>query len=356
MILALTWERLYPMRFRLYLILLMTFISFTISAHHVVEQDGYYEVEHSWEYNGKKCSIELNINTELYNYYQIEREHLAYRYQFNGGEIPPNYYSFMLSEHDRPVIRALANEFSNHVATEKGQIQLALTFVQSLPYAYDSATKATDEYLRYPIETLVDGCGDCEDKVALLAALLYEMDVDFILLVLPEHMAVGVHCDGVEADRYLLFHDKQYYYLETTMEGWQMGQIPENYYDAEMEAVPVDAAPCLLFKGVQFESQPTFVFQKATCNLELDLHNLGPGRVTDIKVHVQVIEKGRRSRLLAEEVFSLNDMREGERRTESLWFKSLIKENCILKVEVTGAEVAPLPYQVGLNYSRTSVN
>lgn len=353
MILALTWERLYPMRFRLYLILLMTFVSFTISAHHVVEQDGYYEVEHSWEYNGKKCSIELNISTELYNYYQIEREHLAYRYQFNGGEIPPNYYSFMLSEHDRPVIRALANEFSNYVATEKGQIQLALTFVQSLPYAYDSATKATDEYLRYPIETLVDGCGDCEDKVALLAALLYEMDVDFILLVLPEHMAVGVHCDGVEADRYLLFHDKQYYYLETTMEGWQMGQIPENYYDAEMEAVPVDAAPCLLFKGVQFESQPTFVFQKATCNLKLDLNNLGPGKVTELWAHVMVVEKRRRNHLLAEEFYSLNDMQEGEERIQTFSFKSLIKENCVLRVELTGAEVTPQSYEVELNYNRT---
>ena len=341
------------MRFRLHFIVLLAFFSFPAMAQSVTMEDGFYKVEHSWRCNGKECSIVLNINTELYDYYQVEREHLAYRYQFNGGEIPPNYYSFMLSEHDRPVMRALANEFSSHVATEKEQIQLALTFVQSLPYAYDSATKSTDEYLRYPIETLVDGCGDCEDKVALLAALLYEMDVDFILLILPEHMAVGVHCDGVEANWYLLFHDKQYYYLETTMEGWQMGQIPEDYYDAEMEAVPVDDRPSLLFKGVQFESQPTLVFQKATCNLELELNNLGPGKVTDLRAHVLIIEKGKKNRLLAEEFFPLNDMREGEERTETLSFKSLIKENCVLHVELTGAEVAPLSYEVRLNYSRT---
>lgn len=298
------------MRIRLCFIVILAFISLSASSHHVVEQDGYYEVEHTWVYQGKACSVTLNISSGLYNYYQNEREHLAYRYQFNGSEMPPNYFGFMLSKHDRSVLGALADEFSSHSMTEKEEVELALTFVQSLPYAYDSITKGTDEYLRYPIETLVDGCGDCEDKVALLAALLYEMDVDFVLLILPEHMAIGVHCDGVETERYLLFRDKPYYYMETTMEGWQMGQIPEDYYDAEMEAVPVDDNPSLLIKGVRFESQPTLVFHKAVCDLELDLHNLGPGKVTELQVHVLVIEKGRKARLLAEEFFSLDDMQE----------------------------------------------
>ena len=325
----------------------------TASAHSVVEQDGYYEIEHTWKYGDKECSITLNISTNLYDYYQNEREHLAYRYQFNGGEIPPNYYSFMLSEHDRPVMRALANEFSNHGTTEKEQIQLALTFVQSLPYAYDSTTKGTDEYLRYPIETLVDGLGDCEDKVALLSALLYEMDLDFILLILPEHMAVGAHCDEVDAERYLLFREKKYYYLETTMEGWQIGQIPKDYQDATMEAVPVDTTPCLLIEGVRFESQPTLVFQKAECTIELDMHNLGPGQVTGLGAKVLIIEKRDRNRLLAEKFFLLNDMQEGERRSETLSFKSLIKDNCVLQVELTSEEVAPLSYQLRLHYSKT---
>ena len=131
-----------------------------------------------------------------------------------------------------------------------------------------------------------------------------------------------------------------------------MGQIPEDYYDAEMEAVPVDDNPSLLIKGVRFESQPAPVFHKAVCDLELDLHNLGPGKVTELQAHVLVIEKGRKARLLAEEFFSLNDMQEGEQRTETLSFKSLIKENCILKVELISEEVSPLSYQVGLNYSR----
>ena len=70
------------MQSRLQLILLLAFVSLGASGHSVVVHDGYYEVEHTWKCNGKECSIMLNISTELYNYYQIEREHLAYRYQF----------------------------------------------------------------------------------------------------------------------------------------------------------------------------------------------------------------------------------------------------------------------------------
>ena len=344
------------MRARLHLILLLTFFGLTAFAHSVVEHEGYYKVEHTWEFNKKNCTISLNISKHLYSYFRNEREHLAYRYQFQDGELPPNYFSFMLSEHDRPVMSALAEEFSRNAFSELDRINLALSFVQSLPYAHDADSKGADEYVRYPIETLVDGCGDCEDKVALLTALLYEMEVDFILLVLPEHMAIGVHCDGVEAERYLLFREKRYYYVETSMPNWQIGQIPEDYYDTQMEVVPVDDTPSLLMKGVRFESKPASISVKADCELEIDLHNLGPGRVTEMMLRVRVIEKGPTNYLLAEEYFSLNTLQEGELRTEKLSLKSLIKENCILEVELTSAEVTPLSYTLGLRYSQINGN
>ena len=341
------------MRARLHLILLLAIASLTASAHSVEEYEDYYEVEHTWEYNKKSCAISLNISKELYRYFRYDREHLAYRYRFQGDELPPNYFSFMLSEHDRPVMHALANEFCRNATSELEKINLALTFVQSLPYAHDTDSKGADEYVRYPIETLVDGCGDCEDKVALLTALFYEMDVDFILLVLPEHMAIGVHCDGIEAERYLQFRGKRYYYLETTMNGWLIGQIPEDYAEARMEAVPVDDTPSLLMKGVRFESQPSSVFHKADCALEVDLQNLGPGRVTGLMLRVRIIEKGKPNYLLADEYFPLSTLQEGEQRTETISLKSLIKENCALELELTSAEVAPLSYTLGLNYKQT---
>ena len=312
------------MRTRLLLDLML--FSASLLAHTVVEYDGYFEVEHSWKYNGKDCSITLNISTDLYDYYRNEREHLAYVYQFNDGEVPPNYYSFMLSEHDRPLMHALAQEFSRYALTEKDQIELALSFVQSLPYAFDSDSKDEDEYVRYPVETLVDGCGDCEDKVALLVALLYEMDKDFVLLVMPEHMALGVHCDEIEGHRYLLYQGKKYYFMETTMPNWQIGQVPEDYFGTEVEVVPVDDMPSMLIKGVRFESESTFVEEKAQCSLQVDLHNLGPGKVTELELVVRIVERGSRNRLLAEQRYPLSDI---------------------------GTEVETQYYEVALDYSRS---
>lgn len=335
-----------------FLAIVLVMLCSTVSAHSVVEWDGYYEVKHSWKCNGRECSITLNVSTNLYDYYRNDREHLAYKYRFNEDETEPNYYGFMLSEHDRPVIRSLAREFYGHAASEEESILLALTFVQSLPYAYDSDSKGEDEYMRYPVETLVDGCGDCEDKVALLVALLYEMDVDFVLLVLPEHMAVGVHCDEIDLPRYLLFQGKKYYFLETTMPNWGIGDIPENYRSSEIEVVPVDATPSLLIKGVKFESQEALVYEKADCEIELDLHNLGPGKVTEVGVVVRIIEKGKRNHLLAEEYYSLVDLQEGEQRTEHLFFKSRIKENCLIQVELSGWEVNAQYYEMELGYNR----
>ncbi len=56
--------------------------------------------------------------------------------------------------------------------------------------------------------------------------------------------------------------------------------------------------------------------------------------------------------MLTDETFLLNDMLEGERRTETLPFKSLIKENCVLVVELTGEEVAPQSYELTMEYSK----
>ena len=135
------------------------------------------------------------------------------------------------------------------------------------------------------------------------------------------------------------------------MSGWQIGQIPEDYAEARMEAVPVDDTPSMLIKGVKFESKPASVSTQADCEVEVDLHNVGPRRVNGLMLRVRIIEKGRPNYLLADEYFPLSPLQEGEQRTEKLSLKSLIKEHCALELELTGAEIEPLSYTLGLSYS-----
>lgn len=341
------------MRKRLYIVLFLMLWGFTANAYSVTEEEGFYLIEHSWRSEKDTCFISLRINKELYEYYQKDREHLIYKFQFGENELPPTYFGFMFSEYDRPVVREIASQLGEMASSKLEQVKLAVSFVQSIPYAYDSISRGVEEYVRYPVETLVEGCGDCEDKVMLLSAILFEMNADFILLMLPDHMALGLHCDDMEADRYLLLRDKKYYYIETTHSGWQLGQMPKEYYSAEIEAVPINVTPSLRIKGVRFESQPASVHEKALCEFKIDLHNLGPGKVTNLQVHVRLIDQKKKSKILSEEYFALDDLSEGELRTETLSFKSLIRENSVLRVEISGAEVSPQFYETALTYSKT---
>ena len=71
-----------------------------------------------------------------------------------------------------------------------------------------------------------------------------------------------------------------------------------------------------------------------------------------LMLRVRVIEQGTNNYLLADEYFPLDPLQEGEQRTERLSLKSLIKEHCALEVELTGAEIAPLSYTLGLSYTK----
>ena len=321
------------------------------SNYSVQENDEFYEIGHSWKCEGEEYSIALNISEELYNYYRNDREHSAYSYKINGKEGQPNYFGFILSERDRSVMRELSDNLSGRAATEKEKIQMALTFVQYLPYAYDTVSKGVEEYMRYPIETLVDGCGDCEDKSVLLAAILYEMGVDFVLFMPPEHMALGVHCDEVEADRYHYCGDKSYCYMETTSPNWQIGQTPEDYLDLEIEVVPFDASPHLICKGLRLEWQSTTGSNEAMCNLSFTAHNQGPGKVTDLWANVRVVEIEEDSvrRMLTEQRYPLKDLGEGEVRQEEFSLNSEIMDNSVLEVELIGAEASTQVFTLNLN-------
>ncbi|MBR0177691.1 MAG: hypothetical protein IJQ11_09710 [Bacteroidales bacterium] len=332
---------------------LLILMSLAITS--MAQTDGWYTVRHSWDCDGKNYSIELEISEELYDYYQNEREHLAYHFRIEDAETPVNFYSFILSDYDRPFIRELARRFSDRAFTDLDKVKLAMTFVQSLPYAFDDDSKGEEEYVRYPIETLVDGSGDCEDKVALLGAILYEMDIDFVLLSLPEHLALAVRCEGVLADRYVSYRNKKYYYVETTMEGWEVGQVPPDYAFSEMEVYSNLAEPTVLVRELRFESAAARASEKVDCALNLQLHNLGPGRATGLQVHVWVYEGSLdNAKVIANEVFHLDDLLEGQRRDETLSFRSLIKEKAKLYLELTGENFELQHFDLPLHYSKTT--
>lgn len=109
------------------------------------------------------------------------------------------------------------------------RLNLVIAFVQSLPYVSEAS-----EYPRYPLETLVDQQGDCEDVAILAAALVREMGFASVLIAFLQERHVGVGIRVLPPHHTTLqayeWSGDLYYYLEATHPGWEIGQLPPAFH------------------------------------------------------------------------------------------------------------------------------
>jgi len=190
----------------------------------------------TWYTNGHKATITLDIPRDLYDYYQSQ-PHPA---TVNSATVS----SYAINERDRQFLHTLVNrlkdasDFKSYGA--RNDYRNVVAFVQSIEYADDSdtVTGQQTEYWKYPVETLADGNGDCEDTAILTAALLKEMGYDVAVVLLPEHAAVAVACDNCNGHYYPV-GDKRYYYLETTGAGFSPGIMDARYQTAMATVIPL---------------------------------------------------------------------------------------------------------------------
>lgn len=174
--------------------------------------------------------IDLAISRSRFEYYRRQP-------RFNGQW---NRYAEM----ETPEVRALATEFQKLHAGHKwntfNQAYNVLKFVQScIPYSFDRDTTGHEDWARYPIETLVERTGDCEDVAILCAAVLARLGFQVVLLLYPRHLAFGVagannlQGDYVEDPK----TGTRYYYGEATGDGWHLGQIPREEYKSSLQEI-----------------------------------------------------------------------------------------------------------------------
>ncbi|MBR3711206.1 MAG: hypothetical protein IKM99_09665 [Bacteroidales bacterium] len=334
---------------RIILLFSLWFVSLSVVASATDSLTCHY----SWNCDGHERNCSVTIDKQLLDYYRRNREHLAYRYDGmfseNQGGITA-YYGFMFSEKGRKTVRQLAAQVADTITSDVGRIKQALTFVQSLPYVLDEESKGREEYVRYPLETIADGKGDCEDKAVLLGALLHEMGIDFVLLSVPDHVALGVRCDSIDSGSYLEHDGKRYYYLETTASGWEIGQIPEQYNSTVFELAPIRMNPIVMVKGVSFESEPTLVFRKANCALKMDFMNAGPTEANGLRLHVLVTGYNhRKDKVMLDELFPLDDMLEGEEKSQTIRFQCMVDKDSVIQITVMGDDIAEQYFEMKLN-------
>ncbi|PKL64683.1 MAG: hypothetical protein CVV32_06260 [Methanomicrobiales archaeon HGW-Methanomicrobiales-3] len=185
----------------------------------------YYTRNYQWTFDNYRYTYSMKIPTSLYAYYK-EQSH------------DRNYAKYAISEQDRKALDRITTTFQNKADSKTEAAYNLIAFVQSLPYSKDYVSTGYNDYPRYPIETLVDGKGDCEDTAILTAALLKEMNYDVVLISPPKHMAVGITCTDCSGTSYS-YNKKKYYYLETTGNNWNVGQLPEEYQNTKVKIYPI---------------------------------------------------------------------------------------------------------------------
>lgn len=142
-----------------------------------------------------------------------------------------------------PDVEELADDLYDMAFNDNQRVSNILKFVQSLPYIHDCGD---DNYVRHPLETLIEGGGDCEDTSVLAAELMAKAGPDgfpVILLTVDtnaddevDHMMIAVSVDGASGESYTL-DGREYYVCETTSRYYRVGQLPSGYQI--VDAIPM---------------------------------------------------------------------------------------------------------------------
>ena len=142
--------------------------------------DGVDNKTFDWSYGGKDYSITLGIRYS--DYYTYKTDDII-RSQGTTE------HDKMFVTSDDKYVKQIAEYISGAtVGLDKAEVvNVLLRFTQTIPYMYDSESVGQEEYWKYPLETLYDGNGDCEDTSILFCAVGKSMGYDTALMLFSGH-------------------------------------------------------------------------------------------------------------------------------------------------------------------------
>lgn len=189
--------------------------------------EGKYLLELSGRTNGRDWTVSFISSKSGY----VEARNRS------RGRSRPEYVSYELTEGVAPALASILNDEAeaNGFTDKRGKVDMIIDVVQRLPYVPDDVSTGFDDYTKFIMETFTELGGDCEDTSILLAAVLEAepFGYDMILIQPPGHMAAGIYGADDLPGYYWELNGRKYYYIETTGEGWGIGDLPDQYQGAE---------------------------------------------------------------------------------------------------------------------------
>lgn len=269
---------------------------------------GYYMLDYSWEYKDIQWSFSVGIPEELYDFYR-NRTH------YSSDMMP-----FVLSDYDRGYIQEIIKSFrkggEEFGLSDLDNVFNVISFVQSLQYVSDSLSRGEEEYIRYPIETLVDGLGDCEDMVILAASILHEMGYSVLLVMFHNHLGMAIRYDKELQGTYYEYDGGKYYYLEMTSPGWKLGQLPKEYKSTGAKLMPLVKRPAVRIGRCGYRYDSYYLIAKSVdLEISCDIENEGPGSTEGLSVQVVFKPDVNSKWAYTKHTFDLQDLSEAEKAT-----------------------------------------
>lgn len=151
--------------------------------------------EHTWTFGGVTYIIRLDM---LYS------DVFGYTYSDPYGNIrlsltDPAYVSNYHTVDDGTLLELMGMLSAHGSGMDRTEFAgFVLSFVQTIPYVTDEDSVGEREYWKYPLETLWDGGGDCEDSTILYDTLMLMAGYDVAFVLFQDHAmsAVSVDVDG----------------------------------------------------------------------------------------------------------------------------------------------------------------
>ena len=196
--------------------------------------DGYITKNYEWKYSSKTFTASLNIKYS---------DFLEYRNDDISRSQGSNSHDLTFVTYNDPYITNLIGQILDQCTgkTDEYKANVILAFTQYIEYQYDSDSMGQDEYWKYPLETLFDQNGDCEDTSILFCALAKAGGYDCALILFSGHMAAGISLDSASGS-YYQYNGVKYYYCETTATGWYVGSTPGSEYSTALRIIPVTSS------------------------------------------------------------------------------------------------------------------
>ncbi|UUX93036.1 YwqI/YxiC family protein [Methanoplanus endosymbiosus] len=181
----------------------------------------YEESLYDFKFRDNIASLNIPVDSNLYNTAKnTDKSAYLTDEESSTNEWSKEYYKSFINDPDLEetygsVISGLQGIKTGMNLDDDGYAELITAFVQSIPYKTDNENPDP----KFPVETVYEKSGDCDDKSILLAGLLQKEGYDVVLFefIDEEHMGVGILSPGCG------YAGTDYAYIEATdinLIGW----------------------------------------------------------------------------------------------------------------------------------------